>query len=71
MKIKAVNILASVIILPLVSNAAVFDPLDNDLSIPTDIYETSPADVLRVELETVIRSGHCKIDSDGKKDYKG
>ena len=71
MKIKIVNILASAIILPLVSNAAVFDPLDNDLSIPTDIYETSPADVLRVELETVIRSGHCKIDSDGKKDYKG
>ena len=65
MKIKLANTLALAIIFPITSSAA-FYPLANDLSIPNGIYNTSPINILDVNLNIILSSGSCEIG-----DYSG
>ncbi len=71
MKIKEITLaIASVFaISPLYAD--VFDPLANDLVIPTAIYNTAPADVLNIQLSAVIGTGNCEIDASGNENYSG
>ncbi|MCK5813857.1 MAG: CotH kinase family protein [Cocleimonas sp.] len=67
MKIKGITTIASVMmIFPIPSSADVFDALTNDLSIPAGIYDTTPANILNIQLQTVISTGNCEIG-----DYTG
>ena len=61
-----ITIISAIAILPILSYADIFDPRDSDLSWPTGIYNTAPADVLTVQVRTVISEGNCEIG-----DYSG
>lgn len=66
-----VAIASTIAFVPIIVQADVFDPLANDLSIPSNIYNTTPADVLNVQLRTMIGQGNCEVDASGNEDYSG
>jgi hypothetical protein len=71
MKIKGIMLAIASALATSTVYADVFDPLANDLVIPGNIYNTAPADVLNIQLKTVIGTGNCEIDANGNEDYSG
>lgn len=75
MKMKKITLaVASVFaVISASSSAEVFDPLANDLDLTTalSIYNNTPADVLNIQLSTVIGTGACQVDANGVADYSG
>ena len=71
MKIKGITLAIASVFATSPLYADIFDALPNDLLIPTNIYNTAPADVLNIQLSTVIGTGNCEIQSNGDEDYSG
>jgi len=70
MKIKGITLAIASALATSPLYADIFDALPNDLVIPSDIYNTAPADLLNIQLSTVIGTGNCEVDN-GNEDYSG
>ena len=73
MKNKGIRtVIASVMVIsPMALYADVFAPLANDLILPSNIHPTAPANLLNIQLRTVIGTGNCEVDTNEVEDYTG
>ena len=71
MKIKGITLAIASVFATSSLYADVFDPLTNDLTLPNNIYNTAPANLLTIQLSTLIAAGECEIDNNGVEDYSG